>query len=205
MRFAQVPVNGAMKNFAYVVGDAVTGEGAVVDPGADAAKILAAAKALGVRVTHVLLTHGHWDHVEDVPAVVALTGAKVAAHPANPVRPDVALADGATLRLGGLTVVAHWTPGHVGDAVCFEVGGKLLTGDTLFVGECGRTDLPGSDPAAMWHSLLTVLARLPRGLEVCPGHDYGPTPTSTLDREFRENYVLAPRTREEFVRFMSEP
>lgn len=205
MRFAQVPVNGAMKNFAYVLGDDATGEGAIVDPGADHAKLLKVADGLGVRVTHVLLTHGHWDHIEETPQVVKATGARVAAHPANPARPDVPLADGQVLRLGGLEVKTHWTPGHVGDAVCFEVAGKLLTGDTLFVGECGRTDLPGSDPAAMWHTLLTVLARLPRPLEVCPGHDYGPTPTSTLEREFRDNYVLRPRTRDEFVRFMSEP
>ena len=205
MRFAQVPLNGAMKNFGYVLGDDATGEGAVVDPGADHARLLEAARRLGVRVTHVLLTHGHWDHIDETEDVVKATGAKVAAHPANPARPDVPLADGQVLRLGGLDVRTHWTPGHVGDAVCFEVGGKLLTGDTLFVGECGRTDLPGSDPAAMWHTLHTVLARLPRTLEVCPGHDYGATPTSTLEREFRENYVLAPRTREEFVRFMAEP
>src|SRR5688572_8944841 len=106
-----------MKNLAYVVGDETTGEGAVVDPGAEADRILAEAARLGVRVTHVLLTHGHWDHIDGVPAVVKATGAKVAAHPANPARPDVPLADGEVLRLGGLEIRTYWTPGHVGDAV----------------------------------------------------------------------------------------
>lgn len=204
MRFAQVAV-GPMENLSYVLGDDATGEGAVVDPGFEPETLLAAARRLGVRVTHVLLTHGHPDHVGAVPAVVEATGAKVAAHAASRLRPDVTLRDGDVVRLGRLAVKVHHTPGHQPDAVCFEVGGKILTGDTLFVGECGRTDLPGSDPRAMRRSLLEVLAKLPRDLEVCPGHDYGDAPTSTLAREFAENYTLKPRTEDEFVRFMAEP
>lgn len=204
MRFAQVKV-GSMDNFAYVLGDEATGEGAIVDPGFEPARLVAEAGRLGVKVTHVLVTHAHFDHVRAVPEVVKATGAKVAAHRASPLRPDVPLDDGVVLRIGHVDVRVHATPGHQPDHLCYEAGGRLLTGDTLFVGECGRTDLPGSDPRAMWRSLQEVLARLPRSLEVCPGHDYGPTPTSTLDREFRDNYTLRPRTIEEFLRFMQKP
>ena len=204
MRFAQLRL-GPMANFSYVLGDPATGEGAVVDSGFEPERLVEEAERLGLRVTHVLLTHGHFDHVQGVPEVVRRTGARTVAHPASPARPDVALGDGDVLRLGAVEVRCHWTPGHAEDAVCYEVAGRLLTGDTLFVGECGRTDLPGSDPKAMWDTLLNRLARLDPALEVCPGHDYGPTPTSTLARERRENHVLKPRGLEEFLRFMAEP
>src|SRR5207248_237448 len=119
------------------------------------------------------------------------------------------------------------TPGHRFDSVCYVVdarsdsegrdaaaepqrGGRvtgthLLTGDTLFVGECGRVDLPGSDPVAMHRSLLTTLAKLPDDLVVLPGHDYGSRPTSTLGEERRTNYTLKSRSLDEFLAFMSEP
>jgi hydroxyacylglutathione hydrolase len=86
--------------------------------------------------------------------------------------------------------------------VLYVFEGQVATGDTLFVGECGRTDLPGGDPAQLWDSLQHRLLALDDALVVLPGHDYGPTPTSTIGRERAENYTLQPRTKEEFVRFM---
>lgn len=203
MRFAQIKV-GPMDNFAYLLADEA-GEGALVDPGFEPERLLAEAARLGIRVGRVLVTHAHPDHVAAVSEIVRATGARVAAHRESPLAPDIPLSDGDVLELGRLRVEARATPGHQPDHLCYIGGGHIFTGDTLFVGECGRTDLPGSDPRAMWRSLHRVLAGLPRDLEVCPGHDYGPTPTSTLEREFRENYTLVPRTEDEFVRFMAEP
>jgi glyoxylase-like metal-dependent hydrolase (beta-lactamase superfamily II) len=97
------------------------------------------------------------------------------------------------------------TPGHTRDSVCFLVEKKLFTGDTLFVGECGRTDMPGSDAGALFESLFTRLMKLPDDTEVYPGHDYGPRPTSTIGAEKKNNYTLQPRTKEEFIEFMAEP
>jgi glyoxylase-like metal-dependent hydrolase (beta-lactamase superfamily II) len=85
------------------------------------------------------------------------------------------------------------------------VDGKLLTGDTLFVGECGRTDLPGGSSESLYDSLFNTLMKLDNGIEVYPGHDYGPRPHSTIGEEKRTNYVLQNRTREEFVEFMRQP
>ena len=82
--------------------------------------------------------------------------------------------------------------------------GRVATGDTLFVGECGRTDLPGGDPTQMYDSLLRRVVALDDALVVLPGHDYGVTPTSTIAREKKENYTLQPRTLEEFLRFLKE-
>ena len=97
--------------------------------------------------------------------------------------------------------------GRLGYALFYKpvMYAQLFTGDTLFVGECGRTDLPGSNPREMHHSLFKVLAAVPDSAAVWPGHDYGPRPSSTMGAERRENYVLAPRSLEEFVAFMAEP
>jgi hydroxyacylglutathione hydrolase len=84
------------------------------------------------------------------------------------------------------------------------VDGKILTGDTLFIGECGRTDLPGGNPADMYHSLFDKLGKLDDKIEVYPGHDYGPRPSSTIGEQKRTNYVLEKRTLEEFLEFMSQ-
>jgi glyoxylase-like metal-dependent hydrolase (beta-lactamase superfamily II) len=85
------------------------------------------------------------------------------------------------------------------------VEGKLLTEDTLFVGECGRTDLPGGSPEEMYKSLFEKILALDDTVEVYPGHDYGPRPSSTIGEEKRTNYTLEKRTLEEFVEFMKQP
>lgn len=193
-----------MGNFVYLFGEG--GNAVVVDPGFEILRLLAEIDALGMRLTHILATHGHPDHIQGIDAVQRATRAKIAAHASADHPVDVRLNDGDMLDAGGVRVEVVHTPGHRFDAACYVVNGThILTGDTLFVGECGRVDLPGSDVRAMHHTLLTKLAALPGGLIVCPGHDYGPTPTSTLARERETNYTLKPRTLEEFVAFMREP
>lgn len=196
---------GPMENFVYlVVGPA--GEAVVVDPGWDVAAIQAAAAEEGARITNILVTHGHPDHVNGVAALRAATGARVWAHESADHPVDERLAHGQRVKLAGLDVEALHTPGHRFDAMCFVVEEThVLTGDTLFVGECGRVDLPGSDVDAMHRTLHSTLAALSRWLVVLPGHDYGARPVSTLHEEYRTSYVLKPRTLEEFRAFMAEP
>jgi glyoxylase-like metal-dependent hydrolase (beta-lactamase superfamily II) len=121
------------------------------------------------------------------------------------VKKDVPLDDGMVLEVGGLRITVLYTPGHTPDGVCYVVDGCLFSGDTLFIGECGRADLPGSDPSALYDSLFDKLGRLPGDTRVYPGHDYGPKPWSTLDEQRRTNYTLAPRTRAQFIAFLAEP
>jgi glyoxylase-like metal-dependent hydrolase (beta-lactamase superfamily II) len=202
VRVLQLPV-GPMKNFAYLLADDA-GEAALVDPAWDVPALLAAARREGIRITHVLATHGHPDHVNGVAEAQAATGTCVVAHASADHPFDVGVKDGDVVEVGALRIRVHHTPGHRFDSVCYQMEGYLVTGDTLFVGECGRVDLPGSDPVAMHRSLVTVLRGLPDDLVVLPGHDYGPTPTSTLGREKRGNYTLQPRTLDEFLAFMAE-
>lgn len=195
---------GDYLNFTYLVADGERGDAVVIDPSFGIDAVLKVIDQRGVHVRYVLNTHSHHDHIAGNEDVRQRTGAKIAAHQAVPYHPDVALKEGDTVTAGRLSFQVLHTPGHTPDSVLYLFEGHLATGDTLFVGECGRTDLPGGDPSAMYDSLLGRVVKLEDALVVLPGHDYGVTPTSTIGREKQENYVLQPRTREQFVRFLSE-
>ncbi len=204
MIFEQIPV-GAMQNFAYLVGDENTSLAAVVDPAWDIDRILAVAKRHDLKVIFVINTHSHPDHTSGNSELVRATGARVVAHEASRIKKDISIKEGDTLRVGSLELKFIHTPGHSPDSISVLVGGKLMTGDTLFVGECGRTDLPGGSSEQLHASLFNKLMKLPDDVEVYPGHDYGTKPHSRIGYERTHNYVLKPRSVEEFVRFMKEP
>lgn len=190
-KIIQIPV-GPMANFAYLVVDSATQKAVVVDPGWEAEKILQQAQKLGVEITGVWLTHTHFDHIQEVEAVMKAAGVPVWVHPLERAQlGDVTgemrdVNDGDTVTVGNESAQVIHTPGHSPGAVCYVVGDGVITGDTLFVGAIGRTDLPGSDPRAMGKSLKR-LAQLPEDLVVYSGHDYGDSPTSTIGREKQSN------------------
>lgn len=192
-------------NFTYVIGDEDSREVMVVDPASPITAVTSVITRGQIRVRYIVNTHGHRDHTSGNAELAKVTGAKIAAHASSKQRKDVALKDGDTLRLGRLEVKVLHTPGHSPDGICLLVDKKLLTGDTLFVGECGRTDLPGGDSTALYESLFEKILRLEDDIEIYPGHDYGEKPSSTLGFERKTNYTLVPRTRQEFTEFMSEP
>jgi len=200
----QVPV-GPMQNFAYLLGPDAGAECAVVDPGWDAAGLLAAAQADGRRIVCAVLTHGHFDHAGGLKDLLQAGHLPIYAHEGDaralaaqlpgvkPVR------DGEKLLLAGLEAEVLHTPGHTPGSMCLLAAGNLLTGDTLFVDCCGRTDLPGSDPSAM-HASLRRLAALPKDTVVWPGHDYGDRPSGPLGDLLKINPYLAAATLDEFLR-----
>jgi len=204
MIFKQVPV-GAFQNFAYIIGDERTKIGALVDPAWETDMLLKLCENLGLRVAYIINTHSHQDHVQGNELVAKRAGAKIMMHERAPLRKDVSMKDGDVIEIGSLKAKVIHTPGHSADSICLLVGGRLLTGDTLFVGECGRTDLPGSNPSQMYDSLFNKILPLQDDVEVYPGHDYGPKPSSTIGYERKYNYTLKHRTRKEFVQFMAEP
>jgi glyoxylase-like metal-dependent hydrolase (beta-lactamase superfamily II) len=203
MIFKQIPV-GTSQNFSYIIGDESTKKAALVDPAWEVDKLLQMCSDMGLTVSYVINTHSHHDHVEGNDAASRRTGAKVVAHVTSPVHKDIPVKDGDTIKIGDIDVRAIHTPGHCSDHICLLFDGKLLTGDTLFVGECGRTDLAGSNSGDMYDSLNKLL-KLDDKLEVYPGHDYGAKKSSTIGYERRNNYTLKKRTREEFIQFMKEP
>jgi glyoxylase-like metal-dependent hydrolase (beta-lactamase superfamily II) len=167
---------------------------------------LAQARADGYRIAHLFTTHGHYDHVGGHKEVAAATGARIIAHrlevqtlKAQGITVDLAVEDGETVSVGDLAVQIIHTPGHTPGAVCLLVGGeKLITGDTLFVGDCGRVDLPGGSLEDLFESIQKKLKTLPEHVQVYPGHDYGQRPFSTIGDEKRSNPAMACRSLDAF-------
>ncbi|MCI4337250.1 MAG: MBL fold metallo-hydrolase [Thermoplasmata archaeon] len=195
---------GPYQNFTYLVAESEGGEGVVIDPSFGIEPVLTAIDERRVKVRFVLNTHSHPDHIAGNADVRDRTGAKIVAHRSAPLHQDVSVDDGSRVDFGRLHLQVVHTPGHTPDSVLYVFEGHVATGDTLFVGECGRTDLPGGDPGALYESLFGPVVQLDDAIVVLPGHDYGATPTSTIGREKKENYVLQPRTKEAFIRFLKE-
>lgn len=198
-------IKRAGDNFSYMVWDGHGPDALVIDPGLNSDEVLSRAEREGLEVRLIIATHHHMDHSAGISSLRKGCGAEVAAHRLSPLTKDRALEDEDALKIGGLTARIIHTPGHTEDGICILVDGGVFTGDTLFVGECGRTDLPGGDSRAMYESLFGKLLELPDDTIVYPGHDYGSKPYSTIGAERRTNYTLKERTLEEFVAFMREP
>jgi len=195
---------GPLQNFTYLVAERDGGEGIVIDPSFGVDPVLGQIDSRSVKVRFILDTHSHRDHIAGNADVKSRTGAKVVAHASAPIGQDISVQEGDTIRAGKLHVMVMHTPGHTPDSVLYLFEGHVATGDTLFVGECGRTDLPGGDPRQMYDSLLRRVVSLDDALVVLPGHDYGVTPTSTIGREKSENYTLRPRSMDQFLAFLRE-
>jgi glyoxylase-like metal-dependent hydrolase (beta-lactamase superfamily II) len=198
-------VKGVGDNFSYIVADEKTRETMIVDPSYNGPQINRIIKVENLKPVYIVNTHAHRDHTQDNKELRVLHGARIIAHKSSTISMDDAVIDGDILRVGEVRVQILHTPGHSPDSICLLLDNKVLTGDTLFVGECGRTDLGGGDPEKMYHSLFGKLMKLPDSTEVYPGHDYGSSPSSTIGLEKTTNYVLRPRTAKEFVEFMRSP
>lgn len=203
MFFKQIKYRG--DNFSYIIADEVSGEAAVVDPSFNVDAIILVLKDQNFNLKYVINTHDHTDHTAGNDELKSAFRAKIVAHKLSHINKDISVVDSDTVRLGTVTVKVIHTPGHTPDSICLLTNNKLLTGDTLFVGECGRTDLPGGSPKDMYTSLLQKIAKLDDNIEVYPGHDYGPFPSSTIAREKQTNYTLQNRTLQQFIQFMQQP
>jgi hydroxyacylglutathione hydrolase len=204
MFFKQIQQHG--DNFSYIIADETTKEAAVVDTSFNAGEIMHSLKAENFALKYIINTHGHSDHTAGNQELKAAFEGKIISHKQSKIGAELKVDDGDIIRIGSIVVKVIYTPGHTTDSICLLINDqKLLTGDTLFVGECGRTDLPGGNSRSMYDSLFNKLMKLNDGVEVYPGHDYGQKSHSTIGEERRSNYVLQPRSLEEFANFMSQP
>lgn len=209
-----------MVNFVYLLGDAETREAIAVDPAYGVGELVDLLAADGYRLTGVLVTHWHPDHVggdlmgypieglrellgrDDVAAKVHVQRdeAEWVKRATGVSDSDLALHDsGDTVTVGSVPVQLMHTPGHTPGSQCFLVDGRLVAGDTLFLEGCGRTDLPGGDPAAMYESLTQRLAAVPDDTVLYPGHLYSPEPSATMGETRARNYVFRLRSPEQWM------
>ncbi|MBI4885212.1 MAG: MBL fold metallo-hydrolase [Actinobacteria bacterium] len=211
------PIAQQMVNFVYVIGDRSTSECVLIDPAYSVNELLDIVEGEGMRVTGILATHFHADHIggnlmghhlEGVATLLDRIDCPV--HVQRDETPWVTRTSGLTVdqlvqhsggdkvRVGDIDITLVHTPGHTPGSQCFHVDGRLVSGDTLFLDGCGRTDFPGSDPAAMYDSLQT-LAAMPDGTIVFPGHHYSPPASATIDSIRHNNYVYQPHTKEQWL------
>jgi hydroxyacylglutathione hydrolase len=217
----QLPL-GPMQNFVYLVGDRDTHEAVAIDPAWDIDAILTQLAADDMRLTGALITHFHPDHIGgdlmghhiQGPTELLERGEKVKIyvdkHEADYVprvcglsMSDLSLCEGGDeIAVGSQRIKLLHTPGHTPGSQCFLVDNNLISGDTLFIGGCGRVDLPGSDPAQMYDSLANKLRALPDDTVLYPGHDYSDRPSSTIGDEKRRNPYMRFNRLEDFLGMM---
>jgi hydroxyacylglutathione hydrolase len=215
LRQAQI---GPMANFVYIVGDKIAKKVAVVDPAWDITKICDFVEREGYELDKILITHYHPDHlggkmmgqsIEGVAEMLERVKAKVYLnkHEAEGAKKVSGLSDsdivkveaGDTFKIGEIEVKFLHTPGHTPGSQCFLAEGNLISGDTLFVNSCGRVDLPGSDPEAMYHSLNTTLKSLDDATVVFPGHAYSSESSTTIADQKRHNMYMRFTTLDDFL------
>jgi len=189
---------GTMKNFVYLLADDSSRDAIAIDSGWETKPIVGLANNEGMTVRFVVATHNHFDHTSTVQELAQKLGAKVVAHKNSPVTHDVSVIDGDTLKIGSKGIQVIYTPGHTEDSICLYDGKNLFTGDTLFIGNCGRTDLPGGSPKKMFNSLHEVILKLPPDTVIYPGHDYGDVPFRRLGDEAKLNPTLMAKSYAEF-------
>lgn len=188
MIIKQLPM-GYMDNFSYVVGCEQTRKALVIDPAPAVQRIISAADQAGLVIEKIVNTHGHGDHTAGNAELKQKTGAPIIIHGQDKGRypdADLFLTDETTLELGAITFQIIHTPGHTPGGICLYAEGNLFTGDTLFVGDSGRTDLPGGHRPTMGVSIRKLM-EFADDTVVWPGHDYGPTPSSTIGWEKKNN------------------
>ncbi len=212
------PIARQMVNFAYLIGDRETREAVVVDPAYAVDDLLDILAEDEMQLTGVLATHFHADHIggnmmgysiEGVAQLLERQGTKIhlQAPEAELVRKTTGIsmsdmelhAPGDVVSVGAVDIELLHTPGHTPGSQCFLVGGALVAGDTLFLDGCGRMDLPGSDPAAMYRSLHDTLAKVPDSAVLFPGHRYSFEPSATMGQTRQMNYVFKPRSEAQWL------
>jgi len=215
LRQAQI---GPMANYVYILGDPGSRKAAVVDPAWDTNAICDFAEKEGYEIDKILITHYHQDHlgghmmgqtIEGSAEMLTRVKAKVYVnrHEAEGTKRVAGLSDsdlvkmdaGDVIKVGDIEVKFLHTPGHTPGSQCFLAAGNLIAGDTLFIDSCGRVDLPGSDPEAMYYSLNQTLKSLDDSTVVYPGHAYSNESSSTIGKQKRTNMYLRFENLDDFL------
>ena len=198
---------GPMENFIYFIHDHATGRVAVVDPDWDAAAILERVKQQNLKITDILLTHSHFDHINAIEEVLRGYDAQV-----HLIKEEAKFwghyqdlptlhHGGDIIKLGESNIRILHTPGHTPGSACYFLDGNVISGDTLFVFGCGRCDLAGGDPNQMYDTLRRLKSDLPSNTILHPGHNYAEKTTSTIQEQIEGNPFMHFNDRNAFVHY----
>ena len=208
MYFKQLEL-GSMNNFIYIIGCEATKKAAIVDPGWESQRVLNTLITEGYTLDKVLLTHGHYDHVNDLETVLnhKLVPVYLSVNESDMYTPNVSLTrtnDGDIISIGDISVKCIFTPGHTPGGQCFyiEKEAVLITGDTLFVDACGRCDLPGGNAATLFDSLQAKVIPLPDETKIYPGHNYNNKSWDTIKNQKETNPFLQLKNKAAFIRML---
>ena len=215
---------GPMANYVYLIGDTESREAMVVDAAWDIPAILEQLDNDDMTLTGALVTHFHPDHIggdmmgqhiDGIPELLTERGVKVYVNKEEASwvsqtigleTSDMVAVDGETeISIGKIPLRFIHTPGHTPGSQCFMAGDNLVSGDTLFIGSCGRVDLPGSNASDLYYSLTQKLAKLPGDTVLYPGHAYSEEPASTIAREKTNNPFMRFERVEDFLTMMGAP
>jgi len=207
-----------MRNFCYLVGDSESGKAVIVDPAYNVGDLLEIADTDGMEITGALATHYHADHVggsmmgyklegiaellnqKQIPVHVQAAEAEFVRKVTGVTDDDLVIHDGSdTMMVGNVPIELIHTPGHTPGSQTFLIDNHFLGGDTLFIEGCGRTDLPGGDPAELYTTLTQRLAHVPDEAILYPGHLYSPEPSQSMAATRQYNYVFAPKSAEQWL------
>ena len=201
MKVHQIQV-GNMQNFSYIVEDEDTSDAIIIDPSWELVELEMIIKENDLKIKYIVNTHHHFDHTLGNEAMTESTKALIIQHESSELKHDITVKDGDFIKFGNSELKVFHTPGHSQDSICLIGDGKIFSGDTLFVGNCGRIDLPGGSAKDLYHSIFDVLHNLDETLIMYSGHNYGNSETSTLGQEKITNHVMQKRTEQQFIDMM---
>ena len=197
-------IKAVFDNFSYIIYCSKNKDAAIVDPSFDATKTLDFISTNNLKLKYIILTHYHSDHTRDTLRIKeSYPNVKIISSKSDGknmgFKVDLYVSDNDELKVGDINLKFILTPGHTQGGICVIVDNEaILTGDTLFIGDCGRTDLPGGSFEQMFKTLQEKIKPLPDHLIVYPGHDYGPKPFDTLGNQKKTSKVLLAKNLEEF-------
>ena len=201
MKVHQIQV-GNMQNFTYIVEDDDTNEAIIIDPSWELIELELLIKRNNLKIKYIVNTHHHFDHTMGNEAMTESTKAPIIQYESSELKHDITVKDGDYIEFGNSKLKVIHTPGHSKDSICLIGDGKIFSGDTLFVGNCGRVDLPGGSAKELYHSLFDTLYALDDDLVLYSGHNYGKSEVSTIGQEKISNHVMQKRTEQQFVEMM---
>ena len=198
---------GPMENFVYLVGDKNSREVLVVDPAWQVDTILKAARAEDLTIKGVLVSHFHFDHTNGIEELLESVDCPVYVNKKDASSMEYShgnikhVDDGHRVKVGEIEITLIHTPGHTPGSQCFHVQDRLISGDTLFIGACGRCDLPGGNAKEMYDTLTQRLMKFDDSTILCPGHNYAEKPTATMGEQKKTNPYLLCDSLENFLKF----